>query len=118
MKAPVHQRLQDLEAEIVNAQMTRRLLWGERIMMALLEFKKGFIVPTHQHENEQLTYCMTGRMRLDFSNRQVVLNPGDVLLIPGGVPHGAEMLTDVVEMDIFSPPRQDWIDKTDSYLRR
>lgn len=118
MKTVVHQRLHDLRAEVVNPSMTRRLLWGERIMAAWMEFKQGFLVPMHQHDNEQLTYCLSGLMRFRFSDREVLLRPGEVLLIPGGVPHEAEMLEDTMEMDVFSPPRQDWIQGTDTYLRR
>lgn len=113
-----HRRLLDLEAERLNPQMTRRMLWGDRLMAAYLEFKKGAVVAVHQHENEQLTHCISGLMRFTLADRQLLLRPGEVLLIPGGVSHGAEMLEDTVEMDFFSPPRQDWINKTDTYLRK
>ena len=79
---------------------------------------KGAIVLVHQHENEQLTYCLSGLMRFTLPDRTLVLRPGEVLLIPGGVSHGAEMPEETVEMDFFSPPRQDWIAKTDAYLRK
>lgn len=118
MASVVHRRLLDLEAEQVTPQMTRRLLWGERLMAAYLEFKRGAAVPVHQHENEQLTYCLSGLMRFTLPDGELLLRPGEVLLIPGDVPHGAEFLEDTVEMDFFSPPRQDWIDRTDNYLRR
>lgn len=118
MKSVVHRRLLELEAESLNPQMTRRMLWGEHLMAAYLEFKKGAVVPVHQHENEQLTYCQSGLMRFTFPDRTLVLRPGEVLLIPGGVSHGAEMLEETVDMDFFSPPRQDWIAKTDTYLRK
>ena len=118
MRRPVHRRLLDLEPEAVNPGMVRRLLWGDRIMVSLLEFKRGTVVAVHDHENEQLTHCLSGLMRFTFPEGEIMLRPGEVLLIPGSVPHGAEMVEDTVEMDFFSPPRQDWIDKTDTYLRR
>ena len=118
MKSVVHTRLLELEPEPLNPQMTRRMLWGDRLMAAYLEFKKGAVVPVHQHEHEQLTHCLSGLMRFTLPDRTLLLRPGEVLLIPGGVPHGAEILEETVEMDFFSPPRQDWIDKTDTYLRR
>jgi len=118
MKSVVHTRLLELEPEPLNPQMTRRMLWGDRLMAAYLEFKKGAVVPVHQHEHEQLTHCLSGLMRFTLPDRTLLLRPGEVLLIPGGVPHGAELLEETVEMDFFSPPRQDWIDKTDTYLRR
>src|SRR5579864_9348196 len=102
MISPLHRRLTDLEKEIVNPTMTRRLLWGERIMMSLLEFKKGSVVAVHHHDNEQLTHCLSGLMRFTFPDATILLRPGEVLLIPGGLPHGAEMLEDTTEMDFFS----------------
>lgn len=113
-----HRVLASMIPEVLNPKMTRRMLWGDRLMAALIEFKAGFVVPTHQHENEQLTYCISGTMRFFFSDRELVLRGGEVLLIPGNVPHGAEMMEDVVEIDFFSPPRQDWISGSDAYLRR
>jgi quercetin dioxygenase-like cupin family protein len=114
----VHRRLLDLAPESLNPKITRRMVWGERLMAAHLEFKKGCVIPAHQHDNEQLTHCISGLMRITLGDRQLLLRPGEVLLIPGGVTHGAEMLEDTVEMDFFSPPRQDWINKTDTYLRK
>ena len=113
-----HVSLTAMTPEQVNPKMMRRMIWGDRIMAAFMEFKAGFTVPTHQHENEQLTYCISGTMRFFFPDREVVLRAGELLLIPGNVPHGAEMLDDVVEADFFSPPRQDWIAGSDAYLRR
>jgi quercetin dioxygenase-like cupin family protein len=117
MTAVVHQRMLDLSPEAINAQTTRRMLWGKLLMAAYLEFKKGAVVPPHQHENEQLAYCISGLVRLTLPDRQLLLRPGEVVLIPGGVTHSAEMPEDTVVMDFFSPPRQDWIDKTDRYWR-
>jgi quercetin dioxygenase-like cupin family protein len=113
-----HRALASIPAEAINPKMTRKLLWGERLMASVIEFKAGAVVPVHQHENEQLTHCLSGTMRFTFPDRELVLRGGEVLLIPGGVPHGAEMLEDTVEMDFFSPPRADWIAGSDAYLRR
>jgi quercetin dioxygenase-like cupin family protein len=117
VKTVTHKRLLDLEPEALNPLMTRRMLWGDRLMASYLEFKKGAVVPVHQHENEQLTYCLSGQIKFTLPDRGLVLRPGEVLLIPGNVPHGAEFPEDTVEMDFFSPPRQDWINRSDSYLR-
>ncbi|MDR7419592.1 MAG: cupin domain-containing protein [Armatimonadota bacterium] len=113
-----HRVLAAIPAEQVNPQMTRRLVWGERVMASWIELKKGAVVPSHQHENEQLTYCISGVMRFTFPDRELTLRGGEVLVIPSNVPHGAEMLEDTVEMDLFSPPRQDWISGSDAYLRK
>ncbi len=113
-----HHALASMKAEVLNPKMTRRMLWGDRMMAAFLEFKAGFVVPSHQHENEQLTYCIAGTMRFTFPHGDLVLRGGELLLIPSNLPHGAEMMDDVVEMDFFSPPRQDWISGADAYLRK
>jgi quercetin dioxygenase-like cupin family protein len=118
VESVAHHRLLDLEAEQLTPQIKRRMLWGQRLMAAYLEFQRGTVVAVHSHENEQLTYCLSGLMRFALPQGELLLRPGEVLLIPGGVPHGAEFLEDTVEMDFFSPPRQDWIDRTDAYLRR
>ncbi len=113
-----HKDLRAMTPEVLNPKMTRRLVWGERLMGSLIEFKAGAVVASHQHENEQLTYCVSGTMHFTFPDRKITLRPGQVLLIPGNMPHGAEMPEDTVEMDFFSPPRQDWISGADAYLRR
>ncbi len=118
MRELQHKVLASMVPEVLNPNMKRRMLWGDRLMAAFLELKAGFVVPSHQHENEQLTYCISGTMRFFFPDREIVLRGGEVLLIPSNVPHGAEMMEDVVEMDFFSPPRQDWISGDDAYLRR
>jgi len=113
-----HRALRSIPAEVLNPMMTRRLLWGDRLMASYIEFKAGAAVPVHRHENEQITYCISGVMRFTVDDREIVLRGGEVLLIPGNVPHGAEMPEDTIEMDFFSPPRQDWISGADAYLRK
>lgn len=113
-----HRSLAAMTPEVVNPKMKRRMVWGDKIMAAFMELKAGFIVPNHQHENEQLSYCISGTMRFIFPDREVLLRGGEMLLIPSNMPHSAEMLDDVVEMDFFSPPRQDWISGADAYLRK
>lgn len=111
----------DVKREEVNPTFARRLVWGEKVMLAQLELKTGAIVPTHRHDNEQLSMCYTGAIRLvlgENEEQDVVLRAGDVLVIPGGVPHRAEVLEDFTGLDVFSPPREDWISGDDSYLRR
>ncbi len=84
MTTVVHRRLLDLAPESLNPKITRRMVWGERLMAAHLEFKKGCVIPAHQHDNEQLTHCISGLMRITLGDRQLLLRPGEVLLIPGG----------------------------------
>jgi len=111
----------DLPRERVTDLLDRRLITGDRMMLAHVYLKKGCIVPKHSHENEQLTYVLEGCLRFwlgDDQQEVVDVHGGQVLHLPSNVPHKAEALADTLDVDVFSPPRQDWLDKTDDYLRR
>jgi quercetin dioxygenase-like cupin family protein len=116
-----HHRWEDMPKERVNDLLDRRLITGDRMMLAHVYLKKGCIVPKHSHENEQLTYILEGALRFKLGDDQhetLVVNAGEVLHIPSNVPHEAEALEDTLDVDVFSPPRADWLNKTDSYLRK
>jgi quercetin dioxygenase-like cupin family protein len=107
--------------ENLNESLARRLITGERMMLAHVYLKKGAIVPRHAHENEQLTYILEGALRFwigEDESEVLDVRAGEVLHIPSHVPHKAEALEDTLDVDIFSPPRQDWLEKTDDYLRQ
>jgi quercetin dioxygenase-like cupin family protein len=104
----------------VSPMLERRLITGDRMMLAHVYLAKGCVVPKHRHENEQLTYILEGALRFrigDDGAQIVVVSAGEVLHIPSNVWHEAEALEDTLDVDIFDPPRQDWLDKTDDYLR-
>lgn len=114
-------RWEDMPREEVSEHLERRLITGQRMMLAHVYLKRGCLVPRHSHENEQLTYILEGALRFwigEDESQVVVVRAGEVLHIPGNVPHKAEALEDTLDVDIFSPPRQDWLDRTDAYLRR
>ena len=114
-------RWNDMPKENLNESLARRLITGDRMMLAHVYLKKGAIVPRHSHENEQLTYILEGALRFwigDDESETVDVRAGEVLHIPSNVPHKAEALEDTLDVDIFSPPRQDWLEKTDDYLRQ
>ena len=99
--------------------LSRRLITGERMMLAQVYLDKGCIVPRHSHENEQLTYILEGSLRFwigEDGEEELVIRAGQVLHIPSNVPHMAEALEDTLDVDVFSPPRQDWLDGTDTYF--
>jgi quercetin dioxygenase-like cupin family protein len=101
--------------------LERRLITGDRMMLAHVYLKKGCIVPKHSHENEQLTYILEGALKFKIGEdgaEEITVRAGEVLLIPSNVPHMAEALEETLDVDVFSPPRQDWLDKKDDYLRR
>jgi quercetin dioxygenase-like cupin family protein len=114
-------RWEDMPRETVNDALDRRLVTGDRMMLAHVYLKKGCVVPRHSHENEQVSYVLEGALRFwlgDEPGEELVVNAGEVLVIPSNLPHKAEALEDTLDLDVFSPPRQDWLDGTDHYLRR
>ncbi|MDQ2769350.1 MAG: cupin domain-containing protein [Bacteroidota bacterium] len=111
----------DMPKEQVSDQLSRRFITGDKMMLAHIYLKKGCVVPLHQHENEQITYILEGALRFWIGSEDaepIVVGVGEVLHIPGNLPHKAEALEDTLNVDIFSPPRQDWLDKSDDYLRQ
>ncbi len=103
--------------EDLNPLLQRHFVVGQEIMLARVLLKKGCVVPEHCHHNEQVTYVLEGALRFWIDGRVIVVNAGEVLLIPAHMPHKAEAIEDTVDIDIFTPPRADWIGKTDKYLR-
>lgn len=114
-------RWNDMPRERVTDQIDRRVITGERMMLAHVYLKKGSIVPRHSHDNEQLTYILEGALRFKIGpegSEVIVVRAGEVLVIPSNVPHEAEALEDTLDVDVFNPPRQDWLDGTDHYFRQ
>lgn len=104
--------------EDLNPLLQRQFVVGQEVMLARVLLKKGCIVPEHSHHNEQLTYILEGALKFWIDGREIVVHAGEVLTIPPNMPHKAEAVEDTVDLDIFNPPRADWIDKTDQYLRK
>lgn len=107
--------------EQVNPSMVRRIVSGKKMMVARMDFKDGFVVPLHHHVHEQITQVISGTMRFWFgANKEQVmdLHAGDIIVIPSNLPHEALMIGDVEEIDSWSPPREDWLDGSDHYLRK
>jgi quercetin dioxygenase-like cupin family protein len=114
-------RWNDMPKEKVTDNIDRRVIVGDRMMLAHVYLAKGSIVPTHSHENEQLTYILEGALRFwigEDGAQELVVRAGEVLVIPSNVLHKAEALEDTLDVDVFCPPRQDWLDGTDHYFRR
>jgi len=113
-----HHRWDEIPAEQINPTISRRYITADRVTVARFELKRGAVVPQHAHENEQVSYIISGALKFVFDGRDIVVRGGEVLQIAPNVPHAAEAVEDTVAIDVFSPIRQDWIDKTDSYFRR
>ncbi|MFZ0302189.1 MAG: cupin domain-containing protein [Terracidiphilus sp.] len=113
-----HIRFDDSPMEQLNPLIGRQMAYGERAMLAKIILRKGARVPEHSHENEQISYMLAGALRFIVQGREIIVRGGEVLVIPSNTPHSAEALEDTVDLDIFCPPRADWINKTDAYLRK
>jgi quercetin dioxygenase-like cupin family protein len=114
-------RWQDMPLEQVNERLGRRLVTGDRVMLAHVSLTKGCLVPRHTHEHEQITHVLEGTLRFwigEDETETLDVSAGEVLHIPSHVPHKAEAMADTIVADVFCPPRQDWLDRTDDYLRR
>jgi quercetin dioxygenase-like cupin family protein len=106
-----------VELEDLNPLLQRQFVVGHQVMLARILLKKGAVVPLHSHHNEQVTYVLDGALKFWIDGKEIVVNSGEVLTIPPHMPHKAEAMADTVDLDIFCPPREDWINKTDQYLR-
>jgi len=121
MAQATHYRWDDLPREELNPEIGRRLITGEEMMIAHVYLKKGAVVPKHSHHNEQLTYILEGALRFrlgEDESQHVDVAAGEVLHIPAHLPHTAVALEDTLDVDVFSPPREDWLDGSDTYLRQ
>ena len=111
----------EVPTEQVTPEMERKLVYGEKVMVAKMKFKDGFEVPLHHHENEQISQVISGTMRFWFGKdkeQTMDLHAGDVVVIPANVPHAALMIGDCEGIDTWAPIREDWLDGTDDYLRK
>lgn len=110
-------RWEDIKLEELSPTISRRFIYGERVMVAEVLLKKGSVVPEHKHENEQVTWITKGELLFEINGEKIHVKEGEVLVIPSNTPHKATALEDTLDMDIFNPPRKDWIEGDDQYLR-
>jgi quercetin dioxygenase-like cupin family protein len=106
-----------VEREKLNDLIDREMVVGNKLMLARVFLKKGAHVPMHQHHNEQVTYILDGALKFAIDGKEIVVRAGEVLCIPSNMPHEAWALEDTLDLDVFDPPREDWLNKTDGYLR-
>ncbi len=113
---PVHARWIDVPAQDLTASIRRQYLTAERVTIARFELKRGGVVPRHSHPNEQVSCVLSGVLTFRFDGQEIVVRAGEMMQIPGGLAHEVEVVEDTLVIDVFSPVRQDWIDKTDTYF--
>jgi unsaturated pyranuronate lyase len=104
--------------EVMSEVISRKVISGQKAMVAQVFLKKDAVVPEHHHESEQITYILEGALKFELEGQEVIVRQGEVLHIPSNVPHRAVALEDTLDLDIFSPIRTDWLSKDDAYLRR
>jgi quercetin dioxygenase-like cupin family protein len=113
----IHSRWSDIPSEQLNAATARRYLTAERVTIARFELKRGGVVARHSHENEQVSCVLSGLLKFKLGGQEVLVGAGENLQIPSWLEHEVEILEDTLVIDVFSPVRQDWIEKRDDYFR-
>ena len=113
-----HHRWIDVPNEEINESIARRYITGDSVTVARFELKRGGVVPSHAHPNEQISIVISGALLFRMDGRDTVVKAGEMMQIPGNVAHEVRVLEDALVVDVFSPVRQDWIDKTDTYFQR
>jgi quercetin dioxygenase-like cupin family protein len=113
-----HYNWSKIPEERVTDKLSRKLISGKKVMLAQVFLKKGCIIPAHAHESEQMTYILRGSMKLRLPDKEITLHEGEVLHVPSTVEHSAVALEDTLDLDVFSPIREDWLSGKDDYLRR
>jgi quercetin dioxygenase-like cupin family protein len=108
---------ESVPTEVMSDMISRKVVSGAKAMVAQVFLKKGAVVPEHHHESEQIVYILEGSMRFEIEGQEIVVRKGEVLSIPSNVPHRAVALEDTLDLDIFSPIREDWLAQKDAYLR-
>ena len=106
-------RWDEIALEKVTEMISRKIVSGEREMLAQIYLKRGALVPMHVHESEQMTYILQGALRFLIEGEEITVREGEVLHIPSGVRHQSEALEDTLELDVFSPIRREWIGSAD-----
>jgi quercetin dioxygenase-like cupin family protein len=103
-------RWDEIALDKVTEMISRKIVTGEREMLAQVYLKKGALIPLHAHESEQMTYVLQGALKFLINGEEITVREGEVLHIPSRVQHQAEALDDTFELDVFSPRREEWLE--------
>lgn len=117
-KMPKFYEFDKMPFEEMNDKVLRRYIYGEHAMLCYFNLLKGAVIPEHHHVSEQITYIIKGKVRVFSAGKEFIVSKGEVIHFPSNLPHRFEALEDTIDIDIFSPPRQDWIDGTASYFKK
>jgi quercetin dioxygenase-like cupin family protein len=109
-----HRDWSGIPVERVAEGIVRQMIHGDRLMVCRLTIAARTVTPVHSHVHEQITLVERGRADFFVEGERKTARAGDVLLFPSNIRHGATMLAEeVVLIDIFSPPREDFLPKPD-----
>jgi quercetin dioxygenase-like cupin family protein len=108
----------EVAEEKLTDKISRKLITGKKVMVGQIFLKKGCIVASHKHESEQITYILKGVLEFSLPSGKITVGKDQVLVIPSNLEHGALALEDTIDMDMFSPIREDWLTGQDRYLRQ
>jgi quercetin dioxygenase-like cupin family protein len=106
------------EVEKLSDSLSRQVVFGEKGTLAQLIIKRGGGAARHSHANEEYSSIVCGALKYIFDDREVVVNAGEVLVVPPNVPHSVVALEDTMNIIFFSPAREDWVRGDDQYLRK
>lgn len=108
----------DAPIEWLSPTIGRQMIHTETMTLARVALRRGALVPMHEHENEQISTVLQGRVRFVVGGEERVIEAGTSVPLPANVPHEVEALEDSIMLDVFSPVRDDWRRGDDAYLRR
>ncbi|MEI9806908.1 MAG: cupin domain-containing protein [Bacteroidota bacterium] len=102
----------DIAWEEAGPGIKRKIMaYDERLMLVKVVFEKGAVGTLHQHYHTQITHVESGVFEIEVNGEKKALKGGDAFHIPPNVIHGAVCLEAGVLIDVFSPMREDFINK-------
>lgn len=118
-----HFNFDEMESEFIGEGIKRKWFHGEKGQMTIFDLEKGAHIPWHKHPNEQITYIMSGKVKIktiiDGKEEFVIVSGGEVIVFPENVPHEFWALEKTVDLDVHVPVRQDWLSKElPDYLKK
>lgn len=115
---PTFYEFENMPVEVLNNKISRQYIYSGQSMLVKWYFKKGAHVPLHHHVNEQITWITKGSCRVYSQGKEFIVAAGEVIIFPPHVPHEFFALEETIDIDFFTPVREDWITQSASYLTK
>jgi len=109
--------LDAVSKEKLSDKITRQYVMGSQSMLVKWTLKSGAVISLHFHPNEQITWITKGSVKVLSQGKQFIVKAGEILIIPPYVPHEFYALEDTIDIDFFSPVREDWLNNTANYIQ-